>query len=91
MVCPSCQSHNQAEFTAEMIVHLPNPDNLDKPGIWLSPKLLVCLDCGVSLFTIPEPRRRLRVSDTKRVGSSAQGESFRDIARSSQIARQSGQ
>ena len=91
MVCPSCQSHNQAEFTAEMIVHLPNPDNLDNPGVWLSPKLLVCLDCGVSRFTIPEPRRRLRASDAQKAKSSTRGESFRDIARPSQIAPQSEQ
>jgi hypothetical protein len=91
MVCPSCQSHNQAEFTAEMIVHSPGPENLDKPGVWLFPKLSVCLDCGVSRFTIPQPSKLLVTSGVQKAESSAQRESFQDIARSSQIALRSGQ
>ncbi len=91
MICPSCQSHNQAEFTAEMIVHLSGPENLDKPGVWLFPKLSVCLDCGVSRFTIPQPSKLLLTSDAQKAESPAQRESFQDIARASQLAPQSGQ
>ena len=92
MICPSCQSQNQAEFTAEMIVHLPGPENLDKPGVWLFPKLSVCLDCGVSRFTIAEPSKLLLLtSDVRKAESSAQREKFQDIARSSQLAPQSRQ
>jgi hypothetical protein len=42
------------EFPAEMIIHSPCPKNLDKPGVWLFPKLTVCMDCGFSRFTVPE-------------------------------------
>ena len=92
MVCPSCQSLNQAEFTAEMIVHLPGRENIGKPGVWLFPKLSVCVDCGVSRFTIPQPSKLLLLtSDVEEAESSAQRESFHDIARSSQLAPQSGQ
>jgi hypothetical protein len=92
MICPSCRSHNQAEFTAEMIVHLPGPENLDKPGVWLFPQLSVCLDCGVSRFTIPQSSKLLLLtSDVQKAELSAQRESFQDIARSSQLAPQSGQ
>jgi hypothetical protein len=81
MICPSCQSHNQAEFTAEMIVHLPGPENLDQPGVWLFPKLSVCLNCGVSRFTIPQPSKLLLLtSDVRKADSSAQRERFQDIA-----------
>ena len=81
MICPSCQSHNQAEFTAEMIVRSPGPENLDKPGVWLFPKLSVCLDCGVSRFTIPQPSKLLQLtSDVRKADSSAQRERFQDIA-----------
>ena len=81
MVCPSCQSLNQAEFTAEMIVHSPGPENLDKPGVWLFPKLSVCLNCGVSRFTIPQPSKLLQLtSDVRKADSSAQRERFQDIA-----------
>jgi hypothetical protein len=91
MVCPSCQSLNQAEFTAEMIVHSPGSENLDKPGVWLFPKLSVCLDCGVSRFTIPQPSKLLLTSGVQKAEASAQRDSFQDIARCSQFAPQSGQ
>jgi hypothetical protein len=54
MSCLSCASGNQAEFSAEMIIHFSGLKNLDKPGVWVFPKLLVCLDCGFSRFTTPE-------------------------------------
>jgi hypothetical protein len=28
--------------------------NLNKPGVWVFPKVVVCLDCGCSWFTVPE-------------------------------------
>ena len=54
MTCLSCGSVKQAELTAEMVIHFPGHKNLDKPGVWAFPKLLVCLDCGFSQFTTPE-------------------------------------
>ena len=54
MSCLSCGSGNQAEFSAEMIIHFSGLKNLDKPGVWAFPKLLVCLDCGSSRFTTPK-------------------------------------
>jgi hypothetical protein len=54
MTCLSCRSVKQAELTAEMLIHFPGSKYLDKPSVWLFPKLLVCLDCGFSRFTVPE-------------------------------------
>jgi hypothetical protein len=54
MSCLLCASNYQAEFAAEMIIHFSGIKNLDKPGVWVSPKLLVCLDCGFTPFTVPE-------------------------------------
>jgi hypothetical protein len=54
MCCLSCQSGNQAEFPAEMIIHFSGLKNLDKPGVSVYPKLLICLDCGLSRFITPE-------------------------------------
>jgi hypothetical protein len=36
-----------------MIIHFSGLKNLNKPGAWVFPKLLVCLDCGFSQFTVP--------------------------------------
>ena len=54
MSCLSCASSNQAELTAEVYIHFPGLKNLDKPGVFIFPKLSVCLDCGFSRFTAPE-------------------------------------
>jgi hypothetical protein len=37
-----------------MMAHFSGLKNLDKPGVQVFPRLLVCLDCGFSRFTIPE-------------------------------------
>jgi hypothetical protein len=54
MSCQLCGSSKEAELTAEMLVHFPGLKNLDKLGVWVFPKLLVCLDCGHSHFAVPE-------------------------------------
>jgi len=53
MSCQFCRSGNETELAAEMIIHFSGLRNLDKPGVWLFSKLLVCLDCGCSHFTVP--------------------------------------
>jgi hypothetical protein len=62
MFCLLCGSGNQAEFTAEMLIHFCGLKNIDKPSIGLFPKLLVCLDCRSSQFTVPESELALLAS-----------------------------
>ena len=54
MSCPSCLSSNQMEFPAEIAIHFSGPKNLDRPGPFVFPQLLVCLECGFAGFTIEE-------------------------------------
>jgi hypothetical protein len=54
MSCALCESSNEREFSAEICIHVELPGNLDRPGVLVFPKLVVCLDCGSSRFTIPE-------------------------------------
>jgi hypothetical protein len=54
MTCLSCQSAKQAELFAEILIHFPGLKNIDKPAVWLFPRLLVCSDCGASQFRVPE-------------------------------------
>jgi hypothetical protein len=54
MSCPLCRSSNEAELATEMVIHFSGLENLDKPGVWVFSRLLVCLDCGGSLLNIPE-------------------------------------
>jgi len=53
MRCALCKSSKQAEFTSEMMIHFRGIRNIDKPGVLMFPKVLVCLDCGYSRFTTP--------------------------------------
>jgi hypothetical protein len=63
MSCVSCGSNCQQEFASEMILHFSGIKNLDEPGVWIFPKLFVCLECGYSHFIIQEPSwRPLRTS-----------------------------
>ena len=50
MSCPMCASANQEEFPAEMVLHFNGMKSLDRPGVLIFPKVLVCLDCGFSQF-----------------------------------------
>jgi hypothetical protein len=53
MNCASCGSGNQSEFTSEINVRFRGLKNLDNPGVLMFPKILICLDCGLSRFTTP--------------------------------------
>jgi hypothetical protein len=59
MVCKSCGSVNLGKFSGEMGIHFPGLKNVDKPVVWVFPKLVVCLDCGVAEFAVPEAELRL--------------------------------
>jgi hypothetical protein len=54
MQCKACGSHKQTELNAEINVHVPGLKNLDRPAVLVFPKLLLCLDCGFTEFTLRE-------------------------------------
>jgi hypothetical protein len=58
MSCRSCSSNNQTEFGSEIIIHFSGLKNLDEPTVMVFPKIAVCLDCGVTEFTIPAAELR---------------------------------
>jgi len=57
--CTSCGSANVVEFTGEIAIHFPGLKNIDKPVVWVFPKIAVCLHCGAAQFVVPEPELRL--------------------------------
>jgi hypothetical protein len=54
MSCTRCLSLHETELNAEMNFHLRGLANVDDPGIFVFPKVLVCLDCGLSHFVVEE-------------------------------------
>ena len=65
--CRSCQSANQSTFDGEIAIHFPGLEGLDKPIVWVFPRLLVCLNCGFTELAIPEAELR-RLVENKAAG-----------------------
>ncbi len=59
MSCQACASTHQVEFPTEIAIHIPGRKNLDKPHVFASPKVQLCLDCGFSQFTSSETELRV--------------------------------
>jgi hypothetical protein len=57
--CRLCSSGNEAEFTAEIMIHFRGRRHLEKPGVLTFSEIAVCLDCGATRFVIPEAELRL--------------------------------
>jgi hypothetical protein len=54
MSCSFCNSNYQAVFAAEVNIHVSGPMNAASPGVFVFPRLLICMDCGYSSFVMPE-------------------------------------
>ena len=52
MACLLCGSIHEKEFAAEMVIHLGALANINNSGVWVFPKLVTCLDCGVVRFNV---------------------------------------
>ncbi len=63
--CRSCQSANQSTLNGEIGIHFPGLEGLDKPTMFVFPKLLVCLNCGFTEFVIPEAELRQLVESNQ--------------------------
>lgn len=59
MTCKRCHSDKQGVFNGEFAIHFRGLEGLDKPIVWVFPKIVVCLHCGLTEFTVPE--RELQV------------------------------
>ena len=57
MSCRGCSSHRLEEFNGEVAIHFPGLAGIDKPIVWVFPKLMACLECGVVEFAVPEVQR----------------------------------
>jgi len=68
MTCKGCHSEKESVFNGEIAIHFPGLEGLDKPIVWVFPKIVVCLHCGFTEFAVPE--RELQVL---RQGSPVEG------------------
>jgi|SwirhirootsSR3_FD_contig_31_11097189_length_535_multi_8_in_0_out_0_1 hypothetical protein len=54
MSCKRCGADERKNFNGELAIHFPGMDGIDKPIVWVFPKLLVCLCCGFGEFVVPD-------------------------------------
>ncbi len=54
MICRRCSSNKLNKFGAEMNVHFPGWEGLEKPSVGMFTEIAVCLDCGFAEFFVPE-------------------------------------
>ena len=52
-----------------MGIHFLGLKNIDKPTVWVLPEVIVCLDCGMTEFSVPKDElRQLEQSDFAAAG-----------------------
>jgi hypothetical protein len=69
MSCKSCGSVYLKKFSAEMAIHLPGLQDIDKPVVWVFSEVVVCLGCGNAEFAVPEAElRKLAKGDAAAAG-----------------------
>jgi hypothetical protein len=69
MLCKSCGSVNQKKFSAGVDIHFPGLKDIDKPAVWVFADVVVCLDCGIAEFAVPEEElRQLAEGDAAAAG-----------------------
>jgi hypothetical protein len=64
MTCKGCHSEKQSVFNGEIAIHFPAFEGLDKPIVWVFPKLVVCLHCGFTEFAVPERELQVLTQDS---------------------------
>lgn len=74
MACFSCRSENVKVFTSEINIHFPGKANRTK-SLQACPKLLVCMDCGLTDVLLSEDELR----NLKEVYSSCSREILADM------------
>ena len=57
MSCLRCGSAKLNDFNGELAIHFPGLAGLDKPIVWVFPRLAVCLNCGFVEFVLPDEQR----------------------------------
>ena len=69
MTCAGCRSEKCRKFTAEVAIHFPGLEDLNRPIVWVFPELFLCLNCGKAEFIVPHnDLRTLEMDDSASAG-----------------------
>ena len=78
MACTGCLSRNQVEMNTEINIHYSSVAYPGNPGIFVFPTVMICLDCGVSQFTVDEDELAQIVANSQKP-EAASVKSFKQI------------
>ena len=67
--CKSCAGLNLKTFNSEVAIHFPGLNGLNKPIVWVFPKIAVCLNCGFTEFLVPEGELRVLIEGKRADGA----------------------
>jgi hypothetical protein len=67
--CKSCQSLRRETFNGEIAIHFSGIAGLKKPVVWTFPRVVVCLDCGFTEFSLPARELHVLVNGTVKDGA----------------------
>lgn len=65
MICRVCGSEELGKFTGELAIHFPGLRDLNKPVVWVFPKIWICLSCGNAGLSVPENELRVLAAETR--------------------------
>jgi hypothetical protein len=54
MRCKACGSQNLGRFNGELAIHFQGLENINEITVFVFPKLVICRDCGLGEFIVPE-------------------------------------
>jgi hypothetical protein len=57
--CKVCGSENVHKLRGEIAMRSPGLKNIDKPIVWVFPDIVVCMECGIAEFALPEAELRM--------------------------------
>jgi hypothetical protein len=69
--CKKCCSDRPKRFTSEIALRFPGIEGLNKPIVLVFPETLVCLECGVAEFAVPEKELEVLRTETLVEGATA--------------------
>ena len=61
LACRVCGSEHVQKLRGEIAMRVPGLKNIDKPVVWLFPDIVVCMDCGIAEFAVPQDELRMLV------------------------------
>jgi hypothetical protein len=54
--CASCGSNDVEQREAEITIHSPRLEDIEKPPVLVFAQLSVCLNCGKAECVVPQPQ-----------------------------------